>query len=331
MGFARAGQVHADAPRPFPDALMTSGRPRASMAAMSAILPMPLDEPDEPRSGPGRPFTLHAPARQTAPLVFASPHSGRDYPAAFVAESRLGPRALRRSEDGYVDELFASVPAHGAPLLAANFPRAWCDVNREPWELDPAMFAEPLPDWVNTTSPRVGAGLGTIARIVASGEFIYARKLAFAEAGARIAGCWEPYHAALRGLIEATVGVHGACLLIDCHSMPRDAAPGRRQRADFVLGDAHGTSCAPGATRAVETLLAGHGFAVRRNDPYAGGYVTRHYGRPRERVHALQIEVARGLYMDEERMEKRPEFAALQAVMERLAACLAAAGPALFA
>ena len=266
-----------------------------------AGMDLPARTLDEAASAP--PYTLCRPVRQTMPVVFASPHSGQDYPADFVAEARLGPLALRRSEDSFVDELFAAAPAHGAPLLAANFPRVWCDVNREPWELDPGMFDDPLPPWVNTSSPRVGAGLGTIARIVATGETVYRRRLRFAEAEARIRACWEPYHAALAELIAETRARFGFCLLVDCHSMPAHPAQAANP-PDMVLGDVHGTACAPRATRLVEECLLGLGYRVRRNDPYAGGYVTRHYGRPREGAHALQIEIARALYMDEARIER---------------------------
>jgi len=256
------------------------------------------------------PYAIYHPARQTMPVVFASPHSGQDYPPDFVAEARLDPLALRRSEDSFVDEIFAAAPAHGAPLLAATFPRVWCDVNREPWELDPGMFDGPLPPWVNTSSPRVGAGLGTIARIVATGEAVYRRRLRFAEAEARIRACWEPYHAALSRLIAETRARFGVCLLVDCHSMPAHPAQAANP-PDMVLGDAHGTACAPRATRIVEEVLVGFGYRVRRNDPYAGGYVTRHYGRPRDGVHALQVELARALYMDEARIERGPGLPAL--------------------
>ncbi len=156
------------------------------------------------------PIVLSLPLPQTVPLVFASPHSGRDYPEAFVQAARLDPLRLRRSEDSFVEELFAAAPLHGAPLLAATFPRAFCDPNREPWELDPAMFADPLPPWVNTSSARVGAGLGTIARVVASGEAIYAGKLRFAEAESRVHGHWHPFHASLRELIVNTRAQFGA-------------------------------------------------------------------------------------------------------------------------
>ncbi|MBR0668800.1 N-formylglutamate amidohydrolase [Roseomonas hellenica] len=268
------------------------------------------------------PYALLRPAPQTMPLVLASPHSGREYPAALLDASRLDAHALRRSEDSFVDELFAAAPLQGAPLLAARFPRVWCDVNREPWELDPAMFDGPLPSWVNTASPRVGAGLGTIARIVANGEPVYRRKLAFAEAEARVRDAWQPYHAALAALIAETRGRFGTCLLVDCHSMP--AHPQSGPAPDMVLGDAHGTACAPRATRLVEEFLTGLGYRVRRNDPYAGGYVTRHYGRPREGQHALQIEIARGLYMDEARIERADGFASLRRDLSLLLEHLAA-------
>ena len=168
-----------------------------------------------------------------------------------MAAVRLDPVTLRRSEDSFVDDLFAAAPEHGAPLLAATFPRAYCDPNREAWELDPAMFEETLPTWVNTTSARVGAGLGTIARVVASGEAIYRHKLRFADAEARVRTLWQPFHDALRGLIDATRAQFGACLLIDCHSMPA-AVPHPRGAVDVVLGDAHGTACSGRTVRRVE-------------------------------------------------------------------------------
>jgi N-formylglutamate deformylase len=163
------------------------------------------------------PVVVLRPAQQTIPVIFASPHSGRSYPDDLLAAARLDALSLRRSEDSFVDELFAAAPDHGAPLLAATFPRAYCDANREPWELDPAMFADKLPPWVNTTSARVGAGLGTIARVVASGEAIYRGKLSFADAERRVNTCWQPFHDALGELIAQTRAEFGYCLLIDCH------------------------------------------------------------------------------------------------------------------
>jgi N-formylglutamate deformylase len=266
------------------------------------------------------PFSLSMPVTQSAPLVLTSPHSGRRYPPAFLAASRLDATAIRRSEDSFVEELFAAAPGLGVPLLAAEFPRAFCDVNREAWELDPTMFEDKLPDYVNAVSPRVSAGLGTIARIVGTGEPIYRQKMRFSEAQNRIEGCWTPYHAALQGLIDGTCAKFGGCLVIDCHSMPSMPAPRGGALPDVVLGDVHGTSCAPQVTVFVDRKLSQLGLRLRRNDPYAGGYITRHYGRPLEGVHVLQIEFLRSLYMDEARFEKSAAFIALRA---KLAAFLA--------
>ena len=290
--------------------------------------PPPLPSLDvAPPPAHAAPFRITRPPLQTTPVVFASPHSGRDYPVQFLEAARLDATSLRRSEDCFVDELFEGATQAGAPLIAATFARAFCDPNREPWELDPAMFADDLPPWVNTTSARVGAGLGTLARVVASGEAIYRRKLSFEEAEFRVRAYWEPYHAALLGLLDATRARFGACLLIDCHSMPAQSAGAGRGHPDFVLGDAHGTACSPRITRAAEELLTDMGFKVRRNDPYAGGYVTRHYGRPREHVHALQIEVARALYMDETRLQRAVGFVALQRKLTGFAVGLANTTP----
>jgi N-formylglutamate deformylase len=286
-------------------------------------LPLPTATTTSP-APPEPPFTIAQPPAQTAPLVFASPHSGRIYTPDFVASVRLDPVSLRRSEDSFVDELFAAAPAHGAPLLAATFPRAFCDPNREAWELDPAMFDEALPGWVNTTSARVGAGLGTIARVVASGEAIYRRKLRFAEAESRVKTYWQPFHDALHALISATRRQFGWCLLVDCHSMPA-AVQQPRGGVDIILGDAHGTACAARTVRLVEQVLDGLGYRVRRNDPYAGGFITRHYGRPREGVEALQIEICRSLYMDEGRIERLDGFTGVQQDMATLIGVLASA------
>jgi N-formylglutamate deformylase len=261
-----------------------------------------------------RPFRVSSPEHPLAPVVFASAHSGRAYTAELLSGVRLGSTSLRRSEDCFVDELFAAAPAHGATLIAANFPRAFCDANREAWELDPAMFHEQLPDWVNTTSPRVSAGLGTIAKVVASGEPIYGGKLSFREAERRVRAYWHPFHDALRMVVEDLKTRFGYCLMIDCHSMPSTGQGSRTsgRPVDVVLGDLHGAACSPRVTRAVEGFLVNRGFHVRRNDPYAGGYITKHYGRPAHEVHVLQIEIARRLYMDEALIERSAGFVAIQ-------------------
>jgi N-formylglutamate amidohydrolase len=272
------------------------------------------------------PFALRRPTQQTLPAVFASPHSGVDFPAEFLAAARLDPSSLRRSEDCYVDELFAAAPRLGAPLLSALFPRAFVDANREPLELDPHMFEDPLPPEANTASPRVAAGLGVIARVVATGEEIYGRKLRFAEALARLERYYRPYHAMLGTLIAETKRRFGHCVLVDCHSMPSVGGPTERdagrERVDVVLGDCRGSSCAAALMDLAEGALRRLGYAVARNDPYSGGFVTQHYGRPGEGVHALQIEINRALYLDEATLARGPGFARIVADMSELVRAL---------
>ena len=276
----------------------------------------------------GSVLTVIQPEVQRVPLVFASPHSGTDYPAEFLAQSALDARSLRRSEDSFVDELFASAPGLGAPLLKALFPRAYLDPNREPYELDPTMFDGPLPDGVNSSSPRVGAGLGTVARVESTGAEIYRGKLSFAEVESRIARLYRPYHASLAKLVDDTMQRFGFCLLVDCHSMPSIGGPTEKDsgasRVDVVLGDCYGSSCAARATETAERALQDLGYRVVRNSPYAGGFTTRHYGTPWNGRHALQIEINRRLYMDERTHEKRPGFPTLQAHLTRLVEALAA-------
>lgn len=271
-------------------------------------------------------FDVRRPRVQSLPLVFASPHSGRDYPAAFLAQSVLDPLTLRKSEDSFIDEVFGAAPELGAPLIRAHFPRAYVDPNREPYELDPRMFAEVLPDWVNVASPRVAAGLGTIARVVANGAEIYRDRLTLAEVIARIDRCYHPYHTTLRQLIEDTRRRFGLCLLVDCHSMPSVGGPMERDageaRVDVVLGDCFGASAAPGVIATAEAAFRTLGYRVARNTPYAGGFTTRHYGRPAERVHALQIELNRALYMDEGTVTRKPQLARLAREMADVIAML---------
>jgi len=279
------------------------------------------------------PFLVAEPETAPVPLVFSSPHSGDRYPDSFVAGARLDALTLRRSEDAFVDELFDAAPGAGAWLIRATFPRAYVDLNREAWELDPTMFDGPLPAFVNAASPRVGAGLGTLARVVANGAEIYRDKLKFADARKRIETLYMPYHAALEALVAARVAESGRCALVDCHSMPSvggpmDRDPGRR-RLDFVLGDGFGTSCAPALVEAAENYLKRHGYAVGRNDPYAGGFITRHYGAPRAGRHALQVEINRQLYMDELAIAKNAGFGALRAALAGLVRELARIAPSL--
>jgi N-formylglutamate amidohydrolase len=286
---------------------------------------------DAAANGAAKVFRVHAPARQSAPLVFCSPHSGTDYGETFRRASRLDFATLRKSEDSHVDALFAAAPAHGSPLLCALFPRAYVDPNREPFELDPAMFKERLPDYVNTASPRVAAGLGTIARVVCNGAEIYRDKLRFAEALERINECYRPYHQALADLVGETRRRFGRAVVIDCHSMPSVGGPMDRdpgaKRVDFVLGDAYGTSCHPALATAAEALLRRFGYVVSRNMPYAGGFTTRHWGKPAHGTHALQIEINRALYMDEDSYERRNGFGRVREHISALIAHLIAFTP----
>lgn len=258
------------------------------------------------------PFEVCAPAQQRIPFVFNSPHSGRAYPKSFLDEARLDPLAIRYSEDCYVDELFADVPRLGAPLLKAHFPRAFLDVNREPYELDPRMFAEPLPPFVNSQSARVAGGLGTVPRLVGEGQTIYSGRIALQEAFYRIESLYKPYHQALDGLLKSTHDRFGYSVLIDCHSMPGGSRPGGTSgRPDFIIGDRFGRSCSEHLTQAATELLQDLGYTVARNKPYAGGFITEHYGRPAAACFALQIEINRSLYMNEQSLQKLVGFDAL--------------------
>lgn len=265
--------------------------------------------------------------RPPTPLVFASPHSGRCYPDDMMQAAALDAQAIRRSEDAFVDDLIEAAPALGASLISARFARAYIDVNREAFELDPAMFADELPDFARARTARVAAGLGAIARVVSEGQEIYARKLTFAEARARIERAHRPYHAALERLIGEAHAAHGFAILIDWHSMPAAAARagGRDRASDFVLGDRFGASCSGLLPGRVERDLEAMGYRVARNTPYAGGYTTEHYGRPARRTHALQIEINRALYLNEETLSVTGGFSRLREQLERLTLSLARA------
>jgi N-formylglutamate amidohydrolase len=282
------------------------------------------------------PFEIVRPDVQTAPFVFCSPHSGRIYPTCLRAASRLDAQSLRKSEDCYVDQLFDTVAGLGAPLINARFPRAYLDVNREPYELDPELFGRPLPNYANGQSMRVAGGLGTIARIVADAEEIYLphRRPTLADGLTRIELLYRPFHAALAALIRETQAAFGYAVLIDCHSMPSQApvtghvganqvAQPQPSRPQIVLGDRFGASCDSKVTRLAREALSQIGLETHLNRPYAGGFITEHYGRPFKGVHALQIEINRALYLDETTLEKTAGFATLRHqlafVIERLA------------
>jgi N-formylglutamate amidohydrolase len=303
---------------------------------MSAAPALPALAPAEDAGQFDTPaFVVHragdAPA---SPLVFASPHSGRHYPLDMMAASLLDASAIRLSEDALVDELILGAVDHGATVITAAYARAYIDVNREPYELDATMFEDELPDFARGRSARVAAGLGSIARIVAEGHEIYARKLTFAEASRRIEMVHRPYHDALEDLLAQARARFGAAVLVDWHSMPAAAARTYGQSGDqgigmsgagvldLVLGDRFGAACAPAITTLVERELEAMGYRVARNAPYAGGYTTEFYGKPASHTHALQIEINRGLYLDEATLEPREGFGRLKRDLEKVFAAL---------
>lgn len=261
------------------------------------------------------PLSLAVPSGPGAPIVFASPHSGNLYPRNMVDALCVPLIDVRRTEDAFVDELFASAPRHGAVLLSARYARSVVDLNRDPHELDAAMFFDGPPRPCALPTPRVEAGLGCLPRVGAKGEAIYARLLYRAEGEQRLAGVHDVYHGRLSTLLDDLRGEHGHALLVDCHSMPSQQ-PGRRNLTDIVLGDRFGSSCDPRLMSRLERVFRNHGLTVARNAPYAGGYTTRRYGRPKRGVHAVQIEVNRGLYMDEQQVTRSGGFARLRPVMD---------------
>lgn len=262
----------------------------------------------------GNGYRIERPRKRTTAAVFASPHSGCDYPWTFLRASVLDEQEIRSSEDAFVDQLFAAVSAHGAPLVAAEVPRAFLDLNRSADELDPALIRGVASA---THNPRVSSGLGVIPRVVAGGRAIYRGKIELDEARARIADYWRPYHRALQREIDEARACFGRAILIDCHSMPHEAIDAAGQRRgprsaskppEVVLGDRFGAACAPEVMDRVESAFATAGFRVARNAPFAGAYVTQSYGRPSRGQHAIQVEIDRSLYMDEATIRPGPRF-----------------------
>jgi N-formylglutamate deformylase len=262
---------------------------------------------------PNPPFRLMEPSLLATSAVFNSPHSGRDYPAELVRCSRLTQLGLRASEDVLVDALFAAAPDCGAPLLAATAPRAWLDLNRAPSELDPALIRGVRPQGLNQ---RVAAGLGVIPRVVSEGAQIYRGKIALDEAEARIRDVHEPYHRMLEQLLARARDTFGMAVLFDCHSMPTEAlraAPRIQGRCpEVVLGDRFGAAASRALVAFTQRAFEQAGFVVARNAPFAGGYITQRYGRPSRGVNAIQIEIDRGLYLDQARLEPLPVFDTIQ-------------------
>lgn len=273
------------------------------------------------------PYELTLPARCTSSVVFSSPHSGRKYTGDFLAWSQLDPAVLRSSEDAWLDRLWSAAPDHGAPLLCAVMPRAYVDLNRSPDELDPSVVEDVRSIAHN---PRISSGLGVIPRVVSGGRVIAQGKIARAEAEARIERWWRPYHQTLARLVEEAQRNFGRAIVIDCHSMPREALESHAARGarlpDVVLGDRFGIAADGEIVAAVESLLKAEGLRVARNTPFAGAYITQHYGNPTRGRHALQLEVDRSLYMDERTLTPRPDFEDFRALITRVAAGIADIG-----
>jgi len=266
---------------------------------------------------------LHAPEAAPVPVVFDSPHSGTDYPADF---GTIAPMAtLRRSEDAFVDELFGAAPAHGAPLIAARFPRIYIDPNRDLVDLDPAMLDGPWPDPL-VPSRKTELGVGLVWRIMPPDSRLYDRLLTVAEVRGRIERCWKPYHRAVSDALDAAHQRFGKVWHVNCHSMPAvgNAASedGPVARAEFVLGDRDGTTCEAAFTAFVADELRGMGYHVKINEPYKGVELVRRYSDPAKGRHSLQLEINRKLYMDEKTIEKNAGFGALQANLEKLVAAI---------
>jgi N-formylglutamate amidohydrolase len=288
-------------------------------SALYTLGRFPMTQPADFQERP--PFEVSMPDGQRVPFVFSSPHSGRHYPDRFLRLARLDREAIRRSEDCHVDALFAGVVDLGAPLIHANFPRAYLDVNREPWELDPRMFHDPVPSFANTKSARVAGGLGTVPRVVGEGQNIYAGRLPVSEAIYRVEAAYKPYHARLCRLLTDTHEQFGHAVLIDCHSMPGSIRMGDSGlKPDFIVGDRFGTSASAAISAHAISVLGAMGYTVAHNRPYAGGFITEHYGRPSRGLHALQVEVNRGLYMNERTYVRTQQFAAIALDLQRFAA-----------
>lgn len=274
------------------------------------------------------PFRLVDPESLQSGAVFSSPHSGSEYPVALRLRSRLSMPALRASEDALVDELFGSAPARGAPLLAAAVPRAWLDLNRAPTELDPALIQGIQPQGLNQ---RVAAGLGVIPRVVSEGAEIYRGKIRLEEAEDRIRDIHVPYHKTLEALMTRAREAFGIAVLFDCHSMPSEAlraSPRVNGRSpEIVLGDRFGASASRGLVSLTQQAFEAEGFTVVRNAPFAGGYITQRHGRPARGLHAIQIEIDRGLYLDQRRLEPLSCFDEVRGRLSQVVATLARITP----
>jgi N-formylglutamate deformylase len=268
---------------------------------------------------PVSPFTLDMPQTQTTSVVFASPHSGRYYSSEFMAQTVLDPQVIRSSEDAFVDMLVGCAPRFGAPLIHAHFPRAYLDLNRASDEIDPAVVKDVRSVAHN---PRILSGLGVIPRVVANGRAIYRGKIPLAQAKERIEHVWRPYHSRLQDILDQTRLRFGEAILLDCHSMPHEASDGVSRpsfsRPEVVLGDRFGASIDEEIVERIENVFLNAGLKVSRNSPFAGAYIVQNYGRPSRRQHAVQIEIDRALYMNEQHVRQNGNFRSFQKLMEQV-------------
>lgn len=263
-------------------------------------------------------FAIDEPVSVVSPVVFASPHSGRLYPPSFLAAASASMMDLRRIEDAFVDRVLSDVHLTGAPVICGLVARACIDLNRAETEMDPSMFEDPPLSWSGLRSPRVEAGLGCLPRIAFNGAPIYGRKLAYREAQSRLDNIYRPYHRALEALMRRAQAMFGQSWLIDCHSMPAETETSSRS-PDIVIGDRFGASCGPGLADHVDALFRARGYSTARNAPYAGGFATLTHGQPSLGRHALQIEIRRRLYLDEERVEPHAGFLTLRTHITEIA------------
>lgn len=257
------------------------------------------------------PFCLHKALKDPIPILISSPHSGQIYPLNFLGLTRLPLEDLRKSEDSYVNDLFKNAPVFGYDLLNAEMPRLFCDLNREAWELDQDMFKESLPSWCNTDSPRVKQGIGTLHKISTMGKLIYKYYLSFNKINQHIQSYWFPYHLQIQNFIRDNCHNIGGCIILDVHSMPSPRVR-TASYADIILGDAFSQSCSPWLTYNSANFFKQKALKVKINNPYAGGYITRHYGKPQKNIHVIQIEINKSLYMNEETLKLTNNFNGIQ-------------------
>lgn len=265
-------------------------------------------------------IALTPPQSPETGVLFAVPHAGRSYPPALFAGAQLGARDLRRLEDPWVDALTEGVGSHGAWTLRTEWARAVADVNRAANELDPSAVAGFGASALNRTA-KARVGLGVVPTRMGT-CLIYRKALSRFEVEQRLNLAYRPYHERLRTALEDLSTRHPELVLVDCHSMPESAQNKPGEPVDVAIGDFHGRSASSWLIDAIEEMVGAHGFRVARNRPYAGGYVTEHYGRPERGWHVVQIEIRRQLYLREERMTRHRGGARVSALFDALAATI---------